>query len=310
MNSRQKTKVTFRLLLLVSLVHLFPPSLIFANEQTFSVHAPEYVPYAFSLLKKRHPAVSSDEIDLETPVFFNCHTRDKVEGPSALEDAKFYCSATVGFDVSNMGFENFQIDAEGNCLVFKPATVAWVRVEQRGSAHVSVSHDNQTEGLIVDCDDEILTAMAIGGENVPGDRSTFSVDAKRALELAFEAAIENNHDVPPEQIVYGDLGPTMSITCPTTPRAGGPSLIYRDFGNCSASVMFSNQSVMLQYRYVEGSSCMIGTATDWITVQIGEEGLAEVDNQKNQGGGRAHGVKCDDEFYDSPLPLIESPRGD
>ena len=279
-----------------------------ADNSPFSIEASELVPYAFSVFDARFADVSPGALEPTSTIFFNCHTRTKMAGPSALRAAQFYCTATVNFDVSNTGPESVRVDSNDNCLVFKPASVAMVRMHDDDRARVRLLHDSETEGLVVDCDDQVIAVIAAENEDIRGQEERFSVDARRILEMAFEAAIENYPDIPPQQIVYGDGGPNMSVTCESAPGMGGRNPLVREVGPCSASVMLADDSVSVEYRYVEGSSCMIGKSTDWISVRIDETGDAQVDYHENSGGGHAWGVECDEAFYNSPLPLIESPR--
>jgi hypothetical protein len=72
--------------------------------------------------------------------------------------------------------------------------------------------------------------------------------------------------------------------------------------------VLADETVMVEYRYIEEASCLVGKSTDAIVVQVDQDGRTEVERKKNLGGGRAHGVECDDAFFSSPLPLITSPR--
>lgn len=276
-----------------------------AVDPPFKVEASRLIAHAFSALTARYPDVSPQDVDLASRVFFNCHTSTRLEGPGALEQAHFYCTAAVNFDLSNTQIQRVYVDPEGRCVVVKPATGAHVRVHEDGRSRVHLLHSSDSQGQVVDCDDELIAIIAAEDEDIAGHGKMFSVEAKRIMRLAFTAAIESYHDVSPEQIVYDD-GITMSVSCDTAPGVGGPT-INREIGACNASVIFADESVMVQYRYIDGISCMIGKATDWISVHLDEDGRAEVNYQENTGGGNARGVECDDEFYSSPLPLIDAP---
>jgi hypothetical protein len=262
--------------------------------------------YAFSAFAARYPDVSPHNLNLATPVYFHCHTWTRAVGLSALDEARFECTAVVNFDLSKVAIEHVYDDPDGNCVAVTPASVAMVRVHETGGARVYLSHDSESKGRVVDCDEEAIAEIAAAHVDLPGRGKPFAVDARGLLQSFLEAAIEAYPDIPREQVVYGG-GPSMLVSCETAPGADGLSPIDRELALCTASATLMDESVMVEYRYIEDGGCMIGQSSDLLLVKIGQDGRTEVEHRESQGGGRAQGVECDGKFYNSPLPMLTSP---
>jgi hypothetical protein len=278
-----------------------------AADAPFAIEASDLVRYAFSAFTSRFPGVSPQDLDLATPVYFHCHTWTRVEGVSAFEEARFECTAVINLDLSNVQVERIYENPEGKCVTGVPATVAMITMHEAGRSRVHLVPDSESEGRVTDCDDEMIAAMAAEHEGIPGHGKSFSVDASALLEWSLQAAIETYPDIPPGRIVY-EGGQSMSASCESAPRVNGLSPTDRKLGPCKASVVLADETVIVEYRYIEEASCLVGKSTDAIVVQVDQDGRTEVERKKNLGGGRAHGVECDDAFFSSPLPLITSPR--
>lgn len=296
----------FRVCSVSAALLVMAPATTAAGQFPISVKADDLAEAAFYEIESRIPGITLADVELMDPVFFNCSATSDVAGPDQLETAGFNCMATVNFDVSAARVEHFYVDEAGNCLRQDAPETASVHLRQGDENHVHFGFSKNNPGRVVDCDDEAITRIAglKTGAQQPG--AVFEVDATQILDMAFAAAIEVHGNIPPEKIVFGD-GPSLSVTCAAQPAINAATSLDVNIGPCSAMVMLANESVMLEYRYISGISCMIGKASDWITVEIDEFGLTETTARNNSGGGIARGVECDEAFYSSPLPFIESP---
>lgn len=273
-----------------------------ASKSPFAVNADKLPLLALEALQSRFPEAAAENVQLESELYFNCDAKPNIAGPSGIETSVLSCKATVNFDVSDTGIEHFYIDGEGHCRVLKPKT-ATVHVNSDGSSRVHFHPTNVHEGHYIECDDEAITHIALTDQQSPGMGEAFRVDAAGILEMAFGAAIGTFTEIPAEQIVYGD-GPGLSVTCNADSGPDGSSINRATIEACSARVRFANEAVRVDYRHVRDGRCMIGKASDWIVVNIDQDGFARVRVNASNGTGRSRTVECNEAFEESPLPLI------
>ncbi|HKJ16604.1 MAG TPA: hypothetical protein VJ984_04580 [Xanthomonadales bacterium] len=284
-------------------VLVFSSTAYSVSGDSFTVEAENLPKLAFEALKTRYPDVSGRDVELTSQVYFNCNASPNIAGPSGIDHSTLNCMATVNFDVSASAIEYFYTDAKGHCRMLNPPETATVHMSPDGSSRVHFHPTNVQDGQYVECSDEVITRLASMDQKLPGKQAAFSVDAKKILELAYIAAVENHPEIPDEQLVYGD-GPALSVACETGSRFGSSTPVDTVIDRCGARVRLANEAVKLEYRTVREGQCMIGKASDWVTVQIDELGMAQTRTSETRGQGRSRRVECNEAFYDSPLPLI------
>jgi hypothetical protein len=276
--------------LVLILIVAFPPSLLSSDSAPWSVRPAEIVAIALEAFTKRYPEVQPENLKLPNDGYIYCESTRPREHVPALEEEFRPCWGAVEIDLSGTTIESFHLDRDGECVMASPPGGAFISVYEDGSSEIKIIKGQNAPEIPINCTEEVVADLAAAAEKVPGDGNAFSVGAKKILELAFVAAVEEYPEVRPEDWDYEFF---LTLFCDVYPHPAGRSTLDLMIKPCVAEVTFFDGSVVVEERRMDDNGrCWVDEAAEGIVVNVYDDGSTRVKDSKGVGNLLPRPVQC------------------
>lgn len=281
--------------LLLALIPVPPvPS---ASEAPFNVDVQRVVALAVAAVEQRYPEISADELVVESSIDFHCWSNRPDERSPALDSEFQPCFAKVELALASAKEELSYVDRDGICRVAEDSRVFIIGLQPGSSINAGLKGRSDTDGRAVDC-------AVVFGKDIPAPTSESLVDSayafevKKIVEIAFKTAIEKYPDISPDDLELGR--PMIEVSCRPDFSEGRISARNAKFAPCTAEVVFSSPSSIIEMKYVDADgSCNIWRGPEDIRVRIGG-GQIDPDCARGSFGVTEQlVVECTEEFDDA-----------